>query len=278
MTTIKQYILIVAALSVMGNLTAQDTRKPKKVTISRNDTVSFIKEYNQNDSLIFIKDFQYWDDKSEHLFIDGFVFDKNLVVYEYHATEDFLWLIRYEYDSITGLKDQFVKYTKEKPVDNEQLHSIKNRGELIALVESVIPKDSELTNILDSNEYHTLVKKGQSEVYTRYKNNNESVRVTKKYDKRKNLIFVEERNEYQTTTTAYKYNKKNQLIKEKFGFDDYLSITTYFYSDNQLTKSINKQRSGRVSSCDYFYENGLLIKEIVDRPEGTRVYTYEYEF
>lgn len=257
---------------------SQEVRQPKKIITSLNDTVIYIKEYDEKDSLIFFKDIQIWKDKSEHIFIDGFVFDNNHVVYEYHATEDFLRLIRYEYDSITGLKDKFVKYIKDKPVNNELLHSIKNRGELIVLVESVIPKDSELTNILDANEYHTLVKKGRSEVYTRYKNNNESIRVTKKYDKRKNLIFIEERNEYQTTTTSFKYNRENQLLKRTHGFDDYLSKTTYFYTDNFLTKSINRQSSGRLSSCNYFYENGMLIKEIVNRPEGTRIYTYVYEY
>lgn len=278
MKSITKYILIIIALSSVGNLTAQENRKPRKITISLNDTVSFIKEYDKNDSLIFIKDIQYWDDKSEHLFIDGFVFDNNRIVYEYHASEDFLRLIHYEYDTITGLKDQFVKHTDSKPVNNELLHSVKNRDELIDLVESVIPIDSELTNILDTNEYHTLIKKRRTEVYTRYKNNNETLRFTKKYDKRQNLIFVEERNEWQTTTTSYTYNKKDQLIKKKFGFDDYQSTTTYIYDNEKLTKSINKQKNGRVSSSDYYYENGLLIKEIVDRPEGTRVYTYEYEF
>ena len=278
MMNITQYILIIITLCSEGNLTAQENRKPKKITISLNDTITFIKEYNQNDSLIFIKDIQYWDDKSEHLFIDGFVFENNRVIYEYHASQDFLRLIQYAYDTITGLKDQFVKYTDSKPVNNEILHSIKNRDQLIDLVESVIPIDSELTNILDTNEHHTLAKKGRTEVYTRYRNNKEYLRVTKKYDKRQNLIFVEERNEWQTTTTSYTYNKKNQLIKEKFGFDDYRSTTTFFYNNNQLTKSIYKRRHGYVSSSDYFYENGFLIKEIVNRPEGVRIFTFEYEF
>jgi hypothetical protein len=278
MTTMIQYILIIAALITVGNLSAQETRKPKRIIISLNDTVRFIKEYNKNDSLIFIKDIQFWKDKSEHLFIDGFLFENNRVVFEYHATEDFLRLIHYEYDTITGLKDQFVKHTKSKTVNNELLHSIGNRDELISLVESVIPKNSELTNILDSNEYHTLLKKGRSEIYTRYKNNFVTVKVTKKYDKRENLILVEEQNEWQTATTSFKYNKNNQVIKERFGFDDYKSKTNYFYDNNRLTKSKHKVRNGNVSSSDYFYENGFLIKEIVNRPEGIRIYTFEYEF
>ena len=278
MTNITQYIFLILTLSATGNLSAQKTPKPKKVIISLNDTVTFIKEYNQNDSLIFIKDIQYWDDKTEHLFIDGFVFENNRVVYEYHATENFLRLIHYEYDTISGIKDQFVKHTESNLVNNELLHSIKNRDDLIDLVESVIPKDSELKNILDPNEYHALVKKGRTEVYTKYKNNKVSIRVTKKYDKRQNLIFVEEQNNWQTTTTSFKYNKKNQLIKETIGFDKYQSTTYYFYDDNQLTKSINNQRGGYVSSSDYLYENGILIKEIVKRPEGIRIFTFKYEF
>ncbi len=273
-----QYLLMIIALCVVGNLNAQEILKPKRIIVSLNDTVRFVKEYNQNDSLIFLKRIQFWDDKSEHLFIDGFVFDNNREVYEYHATEDFLRLIHFVYDTITGLKEQFVKHTDSKPLNNEMLHAIKNREELIDLVESVIPKTSELKSVLDVNEHQTLVKKRRVEIYTIYQDTEIVSRRTQKFDKRQNLIFVEVRNEWQITTTTYKYNKKNQLIKKKFGFDDFLITTSFFYDQNLLMNSISKVKGGNVSSSNYFYENGILIKEIYNSPEGTQIFTFEYEF
>jgi len=269
---------IVFALCFSTLVCAQESKHPKKIIQSVGDTIRNIKEFNPNGLLIFEKEIQYWKDTSVHLFIDGYLYNENQVVYKYHATEDFLRLIRYEYDSITGLKDQFVKHTDEKSVDNEILYSIENRDQLIALVESVIPKDSKLINVLDSNEAHTLVKKGRTEIYTKYQDNSETVRITKKFDKRENLIFLEERNEYQTATEKFKYNKRNQLIKRTFGFDDYLSETEYFYNKEFLTNTITKYRNGGTNSREYFYSDGVLTKEVAHKKEGDITYEYTYEY
>ena len=271
-------LTIVLTLCFSTFVCAQEGKHPKKIIQSIDDTIRSIKEFNPDGLLIFEKEIQYWKDTSVHLFIDGYLYNGNQVVHEYHATEDFLRLIRYEYDSITGLKNQFVKHTGQKSVNNEILYSIENRDQLISLVESVIPIDSKLANILDSNESHTLVKKGRTEIYSRYQNNSETVRITKKFDKRENLIFLEEQNNYQTTTEKLKYNKRNQLIKRTFGFDDYLSETEYFYSKEFLTNTITEYKSGETSSCEYFYSNDALIKEVVHKKEGDITYEYSYEY
>lgn len=275
--TIKNIVTIIALCLQLSTI-AQTNSHPKKVIQSVNDTIRNIAAFSPDSLLIFTKEIQYWKDKSEHIFIDGYVYEEKRVIYEYCATEYFLRLIRYEYDPITGLKDQFVKYTKEKTVNNDLMRSIENRNQLIALVESVIPKNSELTNILDSNESHTLVKKGREEVYTRYEDNVESVRVRKKYDKRGNMIFLEERNQWQTTITRYKFNMKGQLVKRTHGFDDYLSKTTYLYENDLLLKTETNLKDGRTNSIDYFYSNGVLVKEVVNKQEGKIIYEYNYEY
>jgi hypothetical protein len=278
MTIVFKHILILFALFfiVWGN--AQTTEHPKKIIKSVNGTVGNIKEFDASNLLIFEKEVQFWKDKSQHLFIDGYLYNENRVTHEYHANEDFLRIIRYEYDSITGLKEKFVKHTDKKKVDSSLLNSIENRDKLIALVESVIPKDSVLKNVLGPYGAHTLTKKRKRVVYRRYELGVEVMQITRKYDHKGNLVFEEEQNEWQTTVTKFKYNKQNQLIKRTHGFDDYLSETEYFYNNKLLSKTITKLRNGRTSSREYFYSGGLLVKEVIHKPEGDKTYEYSYEF
>lgn len=271
-------ISLLVILCFSSLVTAQENKRIKRIIKSVGDTVINNKEFDTKDSLIFEKKIQFWDDHSEHVFLDGFVYENDRVAYEYHATKDFLRLIHYEYDSVTGLREQLVGYTKEHPVNNERLHSMNDKDELIALVESVIPKHSKLTNILDTNESHSLVKKGRREIYTRYEDNLESLRCIRKYDGHGNLVFLEDRNEWQTTTTKCKYNRKNQLQKQIFGFDDYLSKTQYYYEDGLLVKAVTKLKDGRTNSTEYFYADGLLIREVFHKPEGDKIYEYSYEY
>lgn len=272
----KIILFVVLTFSILG--IAQDNLHPKKIIVKLNDTITAIKHFNSSDSLIFFKDIQFWADGSEHVFIDGFVFEENKVKYEYHASENFLRIIRYNYDSITGLKEQLVKNTHETNVNLTQLHSIENIHQLVKTVEASIPKISILHNILEPNEYHTLKKDKKKEVYTRYKDTKVAFRITKKFNKNGDLIFWEEYNEWQTTTAKYKYNKKGQLINRTFAFDNYLSTTKNYYDDDLLVKSEYQQNNGRTSSSDFYYQDRILIKEIVHRPEGERVFTYFYEY
>lgn len=277
MTNTLGKISFIVLLGFQFSISAQTKLLPISIITSRNDTIRDIKSFDSDSLLIFQKDIQYWTDKSKHIFIDSYVYSDNKVVYNYHATEDFLRIIRYDYDSITGLREQLVKHSSENAVNNELLSSIKTRNDLIDLVESVIPKNSELRNILDSNEYHTLVHKKRMTIYTCYKNETQYFQVVKKQDRLGNLIYEKEQSSYQTTITRFKFNRKNKLVKRSHGFDDYLSEQFYFYENGRLVTSTSSNRNGYNSSSKYYYLDNRLVKEEITWSDFSRVYEYSYQ-
>jgi len=268
----------------------EDNKGIKQITVSKNNKIGIVQQFNQNGDPYFIKNSEFNGDKviaiwyfhydknnqtDQIIFahsnlgfeIDLYTRDKNVKETYTHlskATEDYINSLESDSEDSTYTDYNDFSYLSEVRAINDTASLLKSKSYLELLERKVYLKEKTVFN-----DQQKII----SQKTFNFKEKTES-ETTIKYQENKTIITFSDKTLGVKNVTTQTFDSQGNLIIES---DNYRSAK-YVYNDKKLTEKTIIEDKKVVSKTTYTYNGDLLVTEVFEDFENGRKYSSQYEY
>ncbi|MFC7772965.1 hypothetical protein [Flavobacterium sp. GCM10027622] len=255
----------------------------KQITISKNDKIGIIQNFNRNGKPYFIKNSEFNGDKVFAVWYFQWDNENNMKSLTFAHSNIGVEIEIYSKDKKTNKTYTYLTKETEKFVNNvddleinefSYLDEIKQINDTISLL-----KSKSYTDLLKRKKYlliETVLDDNQKEISSKtynYKKKVESSSSTKYQDDK---IIVDYSNNFFgiKDLTIKEIDSDGNIISETTGDN----LTKYSYQNKKLTEKLIFEQEKVISRTIYIYKDNLLIQEIYEDVQSGRKYVDKYEY
>ncbi|MFT3918253.1 hypothetical protein [Cloacibacterium sp.] len=255
----------------------------KQITISKNDKIGIIQNFNRNGKPYFIKNSEFNGDKVFAVWYFQWDNENNMKSLTFAHSNVGVEIEIYSSDKKTNKTYTYLTKETENFVNNvddlefnefSYLDEIKQINDTISLL-----KSKSYTDLLKRKKYllaETFLNDKQKEISSKTYNFKKKVESTSSTKYQDNKIIVD----YSNNT----FGIKNSTIKEIDSEGNLISeisgdnSTKYSYQNKKLTEKLISEKGKVISRTTYIYKDNLLIQEIYEDVQSGSKYVDKYEY
>lgn len=255
----------------------------KQITISKNDKVGIIQNFNRNGKPYFIKNSEFNGDKVFAIWYFQWDNENNMKSLTFAHSNIGVEIEIYSSDAKTNKTYTYLTEETEKFVNNvddlefnefSYLDEIKQINDTISLL-----KSKSYTDLLKRKKYllaETFLNDKQQEISSKTYNYKKKVESSSSTKYQNNKIILEYSN-YSfgiNDLTIKQIDNDGNIISETIGDN----LTKYSYQNKKLTEKLISEKGKVVSRTTYIYKDNLLIQEIYEDVQSGTKYVDKYEY
>lgn len=255
----------------------------KQITISENDKVGIIQNFNRNGKPYFIKNSEFNGDKVFAVWYLKWDSENNMKELIFAHSNVGVEIQTYSTDKKS--KKTYTYLTKETEnflnnVDESEFTEFSYLDEIKQINDTI--------SLLKSKSFTDLLKRKKYLLYEAFLNDKQQEISSKTYNHKKKIessSFTKYQNnkiieDYSNNTfglkdlTIKELDSNGNVISENIGEN----LTKYSYQNNKLTEKLISEEGKVISRTTYIYKNDLLIQETYEDVQSGTKYIDKYEY
>jgi hypothetical protein len=255
----------------------------KQITISENDKVGIIQNFNRNGKPYFIKNSEFNGDKVFAVWYLKWDSENNMKELIFAHSNVGVEIQTYSTDKKS--KKTYTYLTKETEnflnnVDESEFTEFSYLDEIKQINDTI--------SLLKSKSFTDLLKRKKYLLYEAFLNDKQQEISSKTYNHKKKIessSFTKYQNnkiieDYSNNTfglkdlTIKELDSNRNVISENIGEN----LTKYSYQNNKLTEKLISEEGKVISRTTYIYKNDLLIQETYEDVQSGTKYIDKYEY